>query len=86
MLFIPNSFAVLFMNVVLAGAISMLVISLQPREANSKLIAPVPENRSRSAESSKSISFISILNNPSFAKSVVGLALYSAGGVIVGPL
>lgn len=78
--------AVFFMNVELEGDISMLVISLQPRDANSKLIAPVPEKRSKNEDCSKSSSFVRILNNPSLAKSVVGLALYSDGGVINLPL
>src|SRR5574344_373596 len=86
MLLISSNLAVFLMNAALAGAISMLMISLHPRDANSQLIAPVPENRSRMADSSKSVSFISMLNNPSFAKSVVGLALYSTGKVIERPL
>ena len=46
-----------------------------PREANSKATAPVPPKRSRTFRSSNSYSLFRILNSPSLAKSVVGLAL-----------
>lgn len=57
-----------------------------PLEENSKLILPVPPNRSSTSASSKAIRFDRMLNNPSRAKSVVGLAFRSEGGTILLPL
>ncbi len=51
---------------------STAVTNLAPRDANSKEIFPVPQNKSNTSMPSKSIRLLSILNNPSLAKSVVG--------------
>ena len=47
---------------------------------------PVPENKSKTTVSSKSIRFDNTLNNASFAKSVVGRAGNPTGGFIILPL
>ena len=57
-----------------------------PRDANSKLMLPVPEKRSKTLTVSKSILLLRILKRPSRAKSVVGLALKLPGGSILLPL
>ena len=62
-----------------SGSISTDVTEGQPRESNSRLMLPVPENRSSADDSSKSTLFISMLNRFSFAKSVVGRALKLRG-------
>jgi FKBP-type peptidyl-prolyl cis-trans isomerase. len=57
-----------------------------PLEANSYEMLPVPEKRSRTVRPSKSASLFKTLKSPSFAKSVVGLAEYSRGGLMDLPL
>ena len=51
----------------------------QPRERNSRLMPPVPEKRSSTEHSSKSMMLLSTLNRFSLAKSVVGRALKLRG-------
>src|SRR5690625_3343781 len=51
-----------------------------PREANSKEILPVPENKSSTFNCVKSYRFQRILNNPSLAISVVGRTGNFLGG------
>ena len=53
--------------------------SVQPLEAHSKLMLPVPEKRSSTLIDLKSKLFARILKRPVFAKSVVGRALNLAG-------
>ena len=65
---------------------SIAVISGHPREANSKLILPVPENRSNTRMDSKSTRFQRILNRASLALSVVGLASILVGRTGLLPL
>jgi len=67
-------------------SISTETICLQPSEANSYEIEPVPENRSRTSSSSKSKRFTRILKRASLAWSVVGLALKDLGKWILLPL
>ena len=55
-------------------------------EANSKLILPVPEQRSNTFVPSMGIMLPNKLNNPSLAKSVVGLTGKFFGGLNLLPL
>jgi hypothetical protein len=65
---------------------SIDVTFLHPLDENSKLIFPVPANKSNILICSKLIWFFKILNNPSFAKSVVGLTGSVLGAKIFFPL
>lgn len=58
----------------------------QPLDASSKEIAPVPANKSRQLQFSKSTLVESRLNNPVRAKSVVGLTGRLGGETMVLPL
>ena len=60
--------------------------TVAPLDANSKLMLPVPENKSRTVTASKSIRFARMLNRLSRAESVVGLAVKLEGGLIFLPL
>ena len=78
--FSPSSAATLRINADCTFAFSTAVTSLQPRERNSKVIAPVPAKRSSATgSSSKSIRFSITLKIFSRAKSVVGLAVIFFG-------
>ena len=68
------------------GDFSMLITLEQPLDTSSKLILPVPPNKSKADRPSQSIQLLSILNRFSFAKSVVGLALKLDGTSILRPL
>ena len=60
-------------------AFSTLVTLAQPRERSSKLMAPVPEKRSRAVMPSKSTRLLSTLKRFSRAMSVVGRAVMLVG-------
>ena len=53
--------------------LSIEITFFTPLEENSKLILPVPENKSRTSIELKSILLLRILNRPSLALLVVGL-------------
>lgn len=68
-----------FMKFAWVAAISTATTRLQPRERNSRLIAPVPAKRSRVLLPSRSNEFSMTLNMFSRAKSVVGRAVIFFG-------
>jgi len=80
------SSAILFINEICLVSFSTRCTTAAPLEANSKLMLPVPENRSSTLKDSKSTRFERILKRLSRAKSVVGLAIKVPGGFILLPL
>lgn len=62
------------------GWLSTLKTELTPLDKNSKLILPVPENKSRISKPSQSNSWSRMLKSDSLAKSVVGLDGKFRGG------
>ena len=62
------------------------VTEILPLDANSRLILPVPEHKSRQLHLFKSNLLLRILNNPVLAKSVVGRTGNEAGARMVFPL
>src|ERR1035437_3593845 len=74
------------MNSAQRKLLSTTTIRFAPREANSKAMLPVPENKSITSNSSKSKLLFKILNKLSFARSVVGLTGKFEGVTIGRPL
>ena len=81
-----SSSAVLRINQQACRSCSTAVTLLLPLEQNSKLIFPVPLNRSKTDCSLRSTRWLSTLNKPSLATSVVGLADSVLGAVSLRPL
>ena len=80
-----KSLAVELIKPACLGFISTLVMSLQPREASSSEIEPIPAKRSKTDKLDKSKRCSKILKRASLAKSVVGLTSKFFGAEIFLP-
>ena len=68
------------------GLLSTAVTFIVPREASSKLILQIPQNKSNAIIVLNSKSLLNILKRPSLALLVVGLAEILFGAFIILPL